>query len=87
MGTFSIELKNGILARMDIYAIRKRQLITLIGDQKKGACAERWGMAPAHLSQILSDKTAKNLGDDVARRYCSDSPGQLGSRTVYLPGG
>ncbi len=25
-------------------------------------------MAPAHLSQILSDKTAKNLGDDVARR-------------------
>lgn len=68
MGTFSIELKNGILARMDIYAIRKRQLITLIGDQKKGACAERWGMAPAHLSQILSDKTAKNLGDDVARR-------------------
>lgn len=68
MGTFSIELKTGILARMDIYAIRKRQLITLIGDQKKGACAERWGMAPAHLSQILSDKTAKNLGDDVARR-------------------
>ncbi|WP_426157373.1 S24 family peptidase [Pseudomonas sp. TSRC2-2] len=53
---------------MDIYAIRKHQLITLIGDQRKGACAERWGMAPAHLSQILSDKTAKNLGDDVARR-------------------
>lgn len=68
MSTFSIELKSGILARMDIYAIRKRQLIKLIGDQKKGACAERWGMAPAHLSQILSDRTAKNLGDDVARR-------------------
>ncbi|WLH15494.1 S24 family peptidase [Pseudomonas hefeiensis] len=53
---------------MDIYAIRKQQLISLIGSQRKGACAERWGMAPAHLSQILSDKTAKNLGDDVARR-------------------
>ncbi|MDD1135800.1 S24 family peptidase [Pseudomonas shahriarae] len=53
---------------MDIYAIRKQQLISLIGNQRKGACAERWGMAPAHLSQILSDKTAKNLGDDVARR-------------------
>lgn len=53
---------------MDIYAIRKQQLIRLIGNQKKGACAERWGMAPAHLSQILSDKTVKNLGDDVARR-------------------
>ena len=68
MGTFSIELNAGILDRMDIYAIRKQQLISLIGNQKKGACAERWGMAPAHLSQILSDKTAKNLGDDVARR-------------------
>jgi phage repressor protein C with HTH and peptisase S24 domain len=68
LSTFSIELNTGILARMDIYAIRKQQLINLIGNQKKGACAERWGMAPAHLSQILSDKTAKNLGDDVARR-------------------
>lgn len=68
MSAFSIELNAGILARMDIYAIRKQQLISLIGNQRKGACAERWGMAPAHLSQILSDKTAKNLGDDVARR-------------------
>lgn len=68
MSTFSNELNAVILGRMDIYAIRKHQLITLIGDQRKGACAERWGMAPAHLSQILSDKTAKNLGDDVARR-------------------
>jgi hypothetical protein len=68
LSTFSIELNAGILARMDIYAIRKQQLIKLIGNRKKGACAERWGMAPAHLSQILSDKTAKNLGDDVARR-------------------
>jgi len=68
VSTFSIELNAGILARMDIYAIRKQQLISLIGSQRKGACAERWGMAPAHLSQILSDKTAKNLGDDVARR-------------------
>ena len=68
MSTFSIGLNAGILARMDIYAIRKQKLISLIGTQRKGACAERWGMAPAHLSQILSDKTAKNLGDDVARR-------------------
>lgn len=53
---------------MDIYEIRKTNLITLIGGRQKRACAERWEMAPAHLSQILSDKTAKNLGDDVARR-------------------
>jgi len=68
LSTFSIELNAGILARMDIYAIRKHQLVKLIGSQKKGSCAARWNMAPAHLSQILSDKTAKNLGDDVARR-------------------
>lgn len=68
MGTFSIQLNAGILAGMDIYAIRKHNLIKLIGKQKKITCAERWGMSPAHLSQILSDKTAKNLGDDVARR-------------------
>ncbi|MDZ5602572.1 S24 family peptidase [Pseudomonas sp. RP23018S] len=53
---------------MDIYEIRKHNLVKLIGTQRKGSCAERWGMAPAHLSQILSDKTVKNLGDDVARR-------------------
>ncbi|MGN8247728.1 S24 family peptidase [Pseudomonas sp. SMV7] len=53
---------------MDIYEIRKHNLVKLIGNQRKGSCAERWGMAPAHLSQILSNKTAKNLGDDVARR-------------------
>lgn len=68
LSAFSIELNTGILACMDIYEIRKQQLVSLIGAQRKGACAERWGMAPAHLSQILSDKTAKNLGDDVARR-------------------
>lgn len=68
MSTFSTELNAGMLVAMDIYEIRKHNLVKLIGNQRKGACAERWGMAPAHLSQILSDKTAKNLGDDVARR-------------------
>ncbi len=57
-----------MLRVMDIYEIRKHNLVKLIGNQRKGSCAERWGMAPAHLSQILSNKTAKNLGDDVARR-------------------
>ncbi|CAH0647931.1 hypothetical protein PSEG_02180 [Pseudomonas sp. Nvir] len=68
MRTFSRELNTGMLRLMDIYEIRKQNLVKLIADQKKGACAERWGMAPAHLSQILSNRTAKNLGDDVARR-------------------
>ena len=57
-----------MLRVMDIYEIRKHNLVKVIGNQRKGSCAERWGMAPAHLSQILSNKTAKNLGDDVARR-------------------
>lgn len=68
MGTFSIALKSGNLAGMDIYEIRKQNLVRLIGKQRKGACALRWEMSPAHLSQILSEKTNKNLGDDVARR-------------------
>lgn len=53
---------------MDIHEIRKSNLVSLIGKRRKGACAEKWGMSAAHLSQILSDKTSKNLGDDVARR-------------------
>lgn len=53
---------------MDIHEIRKTNLVRLIGDRRKGLCAEKWEMSPAHLSQILSDKTTKNLGDDVARR-------------------
>src|SRR5690606_28835627 len=53
---------------MDIYEIRKANLIALIGNQVKRECAERWEMSLAHLSQLLYDKTKKNLGDDVARR-------------------
>lgn len=68
MGLFSIELNSGILHPMDIYAIRKHNLVQLLGTQRKASCAERWGMSPAHLSQILSMRTEKNLGDEVARR-------------------
>lgn len=68
MSIFSRELKGDILSGMDIYEIRKTNLITLIGNQRKSVCADRWGMSPAHLSQILSAKTPKNMGDDVARR-------------------
>lgn len=68
MRTFSSELNNAILPAMDIHQIRKANLILLIGNQRKSVCADRWNMSPAHLSQILSDKTPKNLGEDVARR-------------------
>ncbi|MGH8486479.1 MAG: S24 family peptidase, partial [Pseudomonas sp.] len=53
---------------MNIHDIRKTNLLQLIGNQRKAVCAERWGINPAHLSQILSHKTEKNLGDEVARR-------------------
>ncbi|WP_420875972.1 S24 family peptidase [Pseudomonas proteolytica] len=68
MSIFSNALNGGNLSGMDIYEIRKRNLRTLIGKQKKASCAARWEMSPAHLSQVLSDKTPKNLGDEVARR-------------------
>lgn len=68
MSTFSSKLNNAILSGMDIYGIRKANLVALIGQQRKSACADRWNISAAHLSQILSDKTPKNLGDDVARR-------------------
>ena len=55
-------------APMNIHSIRKTNLLRLIGTQRKASCAERWGISPAHLSQILSQKTEKNLGDEVARR-------------------
>ncbi len=68
MSIFSNALNGGNLSCMDIYEIRKQNLRTLIGKQKKASCAARWEMNPAHLSQVLSNKTPKNLGDDVARR-------------------
>jgi hypothetical protein len=68
MSTFSKQLNTVNIRLMDIFEIRKANLIRLIGSRRKGACAEKWEMAPAHLSQVLSNKTAKNLGEDVARR-------------------
>lgn len=53
---------------MDIYEIRKSNLVALIGKQKKSSCAARWEMSAAHLSQILSERTVKNIGDEIARR-------------------
>ncbi|MAB24949.1 MAG: Cro/Cl family transcriptional regulator [Pseudomonadales bacterium] len=53
---------------MDIHEIRKSNLLLLLAGRKKAAAATKWEMSPSHLSQILSDKTEKNLGDDVARR-------------------
>lgn len=53
---------------MDISEIRKSNLLALLVGRKKKAAAEKWEMSAAYLSQILSDKSDKNLGDEVARR-------------------
>ncbi|MDH5528135.1 MAG: S24 family peptidase [Nitrospirota bacterium] len=54
---------------MDAKTIRRHNLTILIseaGGQKK--LAGRTGVNPAYLSQILSRKTLRTMGDDVARR-------------------
>ncbi|MDH4228957.1 MAG: S24 family peptidase [Nitrospirota bacterium] len=59
----------GLMVRMDAKSIRRQNLLHLIaeaGGQKK--LAGRTAVNPAYLSQILSDKTPRTMGDDVARR-------------------
>ncbi|MFQ5509521.1 MAG: S24 family peptidase [Leptospirillia bacterium] len=54
---------------MDAKAIRLynlRRLISEAGGQKK--LAQRAGVNPAYVSQILSTRTRRSMGDDVARR-------------------
>jgi phage repressor protein C with HTH and peptisase S24 domain len=53
---------------MDIYAIRKHNLETLASGRTRKACAQKWATSPSVLSQVLSKKPVRNLGDDLARR-------------------
>lgn len=53
---------------MDIYSIRKQNLAQLSAGRKRKDCADKWGTSASTLSQILSNKIQKNLGDDLARR-------------------
>ncbi|GEM_PF-59128 len=53
---------------MDINDIRRINLLALLKGRTKRACAEIWGTSPSYISQVLSDKTPRQLGDEMARR-------------------
>lgn len=54
---------------MDAKQIRRANLAALIAKEGKAAAvAEKVGTAAAYLSQILSEKTKAQVGDDLARR-------------------
>lgn len=53
---------------MDIYAIRKQNLLALMAGRTQRACADTWETSPSTLSQIVSKNPVRNLGDDLARK-------------------
>lgn len=55
---------NGLV---DIKQIRRRNLLSLIGEGTRAAFASRVGTDPAYISQILSQKTKADVGDKLAR--------------------
>lgn len=53
---------------MDIYAIRKANLLRLLRGRTKAACADKWDTSASTLSQITSRNPNRNLGDQLARK-------------------
>lgn len=53
---------------MDIYEIRKANLLRLMSGRTKAACAEKWGTSGSTLSQITSQNPVRKLGDVLARK-------------------
>lgn len=53
---------------MDIYAIRKQNLLSLLAGKTQRSCADRWETSPSTLSQIVSKNPVRNLGDELARK-------------------
>lgn len=53
---------------MDIYGIRKANLLRLLRGRTKASCADKWDTSPSTLSQITSEKAVRNLGDVLARK-------------------
>lgn len=51
---------------MDIREIRRLNLESIIGEEKRVDFAERAGMNPSHLSQVISG--TRKIGDKLARR-------------------
>lgn len=54
--------------RMDIYAIRIKNLMLIATGRKRRDCAEKWDTSASTLSQIMSKNPVRNLGDELARK-------------------
>lgn len=60
--------KTGFNSRVDIKQIRRSNMLTLIEREKtRAAFARKVGTDPAYISQILSEKTKADVGNDLAR--------------------
>jgi SOS-response transcriptional repressor LexA len=57
---------NGVMDAKEIRLENLRILVDEVGGQRR--LALRAGVNPAYLSQIMSERTARTMGDDVARR-------------------
>lgn len=53
---------------MDIYAIRKKNLLHLLKTRERKDCVARWDTSTSTISQIVSAKANRNLGDLLARK-------------------
>lgn len=53
---------------MNIYEIRKANLLRLLEFRTKAACAEKWDTSASTLSQITSKNAVRHLGDRLARK-------------------
>lgn len=53
---------------MDIYAIRKKNLLHLLKTRERKDCVARWNTSTSTISQIVSAKANRNLGDLLARK-------------------
>ncbi len=53
---------------MDIFDIRRSNLLKLLEGKNRQVCVERWDTSSSTISQILSEKTPKNLGEKLARK-------------------
>ena len=59
-----------MMSNMDIYEIRRRNLARIVREENGTivALARRTGTSANYLTQVLSDRVARHMGSQVARR-------------------
>lgn len=53
---------------MDVYEIRRTNLLRLLEGQKKAKFAEDVHTSPSYISQLIADHAPRKMGDEVARK-------------------